>query len=102
MKVLNCIKFQPKIDTESEIFKFIAKHFLNPPLEGMQDVSLINNAEGEYSLVAEWTSIEAFLKRLNSDKRIIDILRPYVIPYEDGEHFHAWSGPSIDLKSYLP
>ena len=90
MKVLNCNNFQPKIDTESAVFELVVNHFLNPPLENMQDVSLINNAEGEYSLVAEWTSIEAFLKRLNSDKRIIDILRAYVFPYDDGEHFHAW------------
>ena len=102
MKVLNCIRFRPKTDCEEIVFQLIAdRFFLNQPPAGLIDVSLVNNTVGEYTLIAQWENIEVFIELVNADVRIIDILRPYVIPYEDGEYFHSWSGPSIDLESFV-
>ena len=44
--------------------------------------------------------MEEFLDVLNRDVRLIDVLRPHVKVYDDGEEFHAFSGPSVDLSSY--
>jgi len=44
--------------------------------------------------------MDAFLEVLNRDVRLIDVLRPHVEPYSDGEEFHAFSGPSVDLSNY--
>ncbi len=43
--------------------------------------------------------MDAFLEILNRDVRLIDVLRPNEEPYDDGEDFHAFSGPSVELTT---
>ena len=44
--------------------------------------------------------MDAFLEVLNRDVRLIDVLRPHVEPYDDGQEFHAFSGPSVELSAF--
>ena len=41
-----------------------------------------------------------FLEVLNRDVRLIDVLKPHVEPFEDGEDFHSFSGPTVDLSTF--
>ena len=62
------------------------------------DVSALD--EGEYASVIVWKSVDHFVEVLNRDIRLIDVLKPYVVAYDDGEYFHAFSGPTVDLSGY--
>jgi len=69
-------------------------------LDGALEARLITLKDGEYASIIVWKSMEEFLDVLNRDVRLIDVLRPHVKVYDDGEEFHAFSGPSVDLSSY--
>lgn len=57
-------------------------------------------ADGECASIIVWKSMNAFIEVLNREVRLIDILRPHIEPYDDGEDFHAFSGPSVDLSNF--
>ena len=98
MTMVNCIRFMPKDGHEEEIFRETSKIYKT--LDGALEARLITLKDGEYASIIVWKSMEEFLHVLNRDVRLIDVLRPYVKAYDDGEEFHAFSGPSVDLSSY--
>ena len=98
MTMINCIKFRPKAECEGLIFREAAKIFKG--LDGALHTAIINLDDGEYASIVVWESMEAFLEVLNREITLVDVLRPYVDAYDDGEDFHAISGPAIDLSVY--
>ena len=98
MSTVNCIRFKPKVGCEPIIFKETSKVYKT--LDGALEKRLVALNDGEYASVIVWKSMDAFLEVLNRDVRLIDILRPHVDPYDDGEDFHAFSGPSVDLSNF--
>ena len=98
MTMVNCIRFVPKDDCKELIFKETSKIFKT--LDGAIEKRLIALNEEEYATVIIWKSVEQFLEVLNRDVRLIDVLRPHVKTYDDGEHFHSFSGPTVDLSIY--
>ena len=98
MSMVNCIRFKPKVGCESIVIKETSRIYKT--LDGALEKRLVSLSEGEYASVIVWKSMDAFLEVLNRDVRLIDVLRPHVEPYSDGEDFHAFSGPSVDLNNY--
>ena len=96
--MVNCIRFIPKDECKELIFKEISKIFLT--LNGALEERLVALNDDEYATVIIWKSVEEFLEVLNRDIRLIDVLRPYVKTYDDGENFHSFSGPTVDLSMY--
>ena len=98
MTMVNCIRFVPKDGCEEIVFELAAKQYKT--IDGALDKRIVNLGEGEYASVIVWKSVEDFLEVLNRDIRLIDVLKPYVKPYDDGEDFHSFSGPTVDLSMY--
>ena len=63
--------------------------------------AIIDLGTGEYALIGVHNSVDDFIDIMNRDNRVSDLMRKYVEPYEDGESFHSFSGPEVDLNSYL-
>ena len=98
MTMVNCIRFVPKDDCKELIFKETSKIFKT--LDGALEKRLIRLGDGEYASIIIWKSMDEFLDVLNRDIRLIDVLRPLVKSYNDGEKFHSFSGPTVDLSMY--
>ena len=99
MTMVNCIRFTPKDGCEELIFRETAKIYKT--LDGALNKQLVALNEGEYASVIIWKSLDDFLEVLNRDIRLIDVLRPYVKQYSDGEDFHAFAGPTVDLSTFV-
>ena len=98
MSMVNSIRFIPKDGREETVFKEIAKIYNT--LDGALEKRLVRLGDGEYASVIIWKSMDEFLAVLNRDIRLIDVLRPLVKSYNDGENFHSFSGPTVDLSMY--
>ena len=98
MSMVNCIRFRPKKGCETIIIQETSKIYKT--LDGALEKRLVELGEGEYASVIVWKSMDAFLEVLNRDVRLIDVLRPHVEPYDDGQEFHAFSGPSVELSAF--
>ncbi len=68
-------------------------------MDGTLEKWIVALREGEYASVIVWKSVDALLEILNRDVRLIDVLKPNEEPYDDGEDFHAFSGPSVELST---
>ena len=63
--------------------------------------AVIDSGDGEFVLIGVHHSVDSFVEIMNRDNRVSDLMRKYVALYEDGESFHSFSGPKVDLNSYL-
>ena len=45
--------------------------------------------------------MDVFVAIINRDLQISELMREFVEPYEDGEAFHSFSKPEVDLEVYL-
>ena len=98
MTMLNCIRFRPKSGCEELIFKEISKIYKT--LDGAIEKRLVTLDDGEYASIILWKTMDDFLEVLNRDVRLIDVLKLHVESFEDGEDFHSFSGPTVDLSSF--
>ena len=98
MTMLNCIRFKPKNGSEELIFKEISKIYKT--LDGAIEKRLVTLNGGEYASIILWKTMDDFLEVLNRDVRLIDVLKPHIEPFEDGEDFHSFSGPTVDLSTF--
>tara|TARA_B100000902_G_C26566672_1_gene554516 strand:- start:156 stop:482 length:327 start_codon:yes stop_codon:yes gene_type:complete len=98
MTMLNCIRFKPKNGSEELIFKEISKIYKT--LDGAIEKRLVTLDDGEYASIILWKTMDDFLEVLNRDVRLIDVLKPHIEPFEDGEDFHSFSGPTVDLSTF--
>ena len=97
MTMVNCIRCRPEKSCETIIIQETSKIYKT--LDGGLEKRLVALREGEYASVIVRESMDAFLEALNRDVRLIDVLRSYVEPYDDGEDFHGFSGPSVGLSN---
>ncbi len=98
--MINCIKFKPKEGEVDAMFKALAEYIRDYPFGGKHH-AIIDLGTGEYALIGVHNSVDDFIEIMNRDNRVSDLMRQFVEPYEDGEAFHSFSGPEVDLKSYL-
>ena len=98
--MINCMKFKPKEGEVDSMFKALAEYIRDYPFGGKHH-AIIDLGTGEYALIGVHNSVDDFIEIMNRDNRVSDLMRQFVEPYEDGEAFHSFSGPEVDLKSYL-
>lgn len=101
MSMINCMHFRPKEGQADIMFKALAKYIDEYPYENCIHYGVIDLGTGEYALFCVWETVDAFIDVMNRDLKTSELMREYVEPYEDGEAFHSFSGPDIDLTSYL-
>ena len=63
--------------------------------------AVIDLGNGEFALIGVHQSVDSFVEIMNRNDRVSGLMRKYVVPYEDGESFHSFSGPKVDLSPYL-
>ena len=100
MSMINCMRFRPKEGQADIMFKALAKYIDEYPYENCIHYGVIDLGTGEYALFCVWETVDAFIDVMNRDLKTSELMREYVEPYEDGEAFHSFSGPDIDLTSY--
>ena len=98
--MINCMKFKPKEGEVDAMFKALAEYIRDYPFGGKHH-AIIDLGTGEYALIGVHNSVDDFIEIMNRDNPVSDLMRQFVEPYEDGEAFHSFSGPEVDLKSYL-
>ena len=98
--MINCMKFKPKEGEVDAMFKALAEYIRDYPFGGKHHAIIVLGT-GEYALIGVHNSVDDFIEIMNRDNRVSDLMRQFVEPYEDGEAFHSFSGPEVDLKSYL-
>jgi len=98
--MINCMRFRPKEGEAPNLFKALAEYIRDYPFGGKHH-AIIDLGTGEYAFIGVHNSVDDFIDIMNRDNRTSDLMRKYVEPYEDGESFHSFSGPEVDLKSYL-
>ena len=99
--MIACMRFQPRSGKTDELMKAIAEYNRDYPFTESLHMGIIDLGTGEFALIGVRNSVDAFVDIMNRDVRISEIMRKFVEPYEDGEAFHSFSGPEVDLKLYL-
>ena len=98
--MINCMRFKPKEGKVDALFKAVAEYLRDDPWDDIHH-GFIDLGTGEYALVGVHHSVDSFIAIMNRDNRISELMRPFMEPYEDGECFHSFSGPEVNLSLYL-
>ena len=98
--MMNCMRFKPKEGQVDALFKALAEYYRDYPMGGIHH-GVIDLGTDEYALIGVHDSIDSFIDIMNRDNRVSDLMRQFVEPYEDGESFHSFSGPEVDLSLFL-
>lgn len=101
MTMMNCMRFRPKEGQADDMFQALARYIDEYPYENCIHHGLIDLGTGEYAFFCVWETVDAFIDVMNRDIKTSEIMRPFVEPYGDGESFHSFSGPDVELTSYL-
>ena len=99
-QMINCMRFKPIEDQVDNMFKALAEYVRDFPFGEIMH-AVIDLGNGEFALIGVHHSVDSFMEIVNRDNRVSDLMRKFVVPYEDGESFHSFSGPKVDLDSYL-
>ena len=101
MHITTCIRFKPKSGFESKVPEIEAERkFGRPPRKGFISSQIINTAEGEYTMIAEYENLDNFMEMVDSQQEtFVDAARKYCEKFENGEEFASFSGPAIDLEA---
>ena len=100
-RMVACVRSQPKSGKTDEMVKAIAEYIRNYPFSESLHMGIIDLGRGEFTHIGVHNNVDAFVNIMNRDVRISELIREFVEPYEDGEAFHSFSGPEVDLKAYL-
>ena len=98
--MVNCMRFKPKDGQAEQMFHAMAEYLRDYPFDDILH-AVIDLGDGEYALIGVHHSVDSFIAIMNRDNRISDLMREFVTPYDDGESFHSFSGPTVDLSTYL-
>ena len=98
--MMNCMRFRPKEGQADALFKAVAQYIKDDPFDDIHH-GIIDLGTGEYALIGVHHSVDSFIAIMNRDNRVSDLMRQFVEPYEDGEAFHSFSGPEVELSLYL-
>ncbi len=99
-QMVNCMRFKPIESQVDHMFKAMAEYMRDFPFDDIMH-AVIDLGDGEFALIGVHHSVDSFVEIMIRDNRVSDLMRKYVVPYEDGESFHSFSGPQVDLNSYL-
>ena len=91
--------FIPKEGRTDYIMKVFAEYIRNYPFLESQK-SIFDFGSGEFALVAIHRSVDVFVGLMDRDISISGVMREFVEIYEDGEAFHSFSGPEVELSAY--
>ena len=98
--VINFMRFRPKEGQAAPLFKALAEYMRDYPFNDIMH-KIIDLGTGEYALVGVHHSIDSFVDIMNRENPVSVMMREYVEPYSDGESFHSFSGPVVNLDLYL-
>ena len=98
--MINCMRFRPKVGQEEALWKAFAEYIRDYSFDDIMH-HIIDLGTGEYALIGVHHRFESFIKIMNRDNNVSDMMRLYVEPYEDGESFHSFSGPVVNYSDYL-
>ena len=99
-QMINCMRFRPIEGQVDNMFKAMAEYMRDFPFDDIMH-AVIDLGDGEFALIGVHHSVDSFVEIMNRDNRVSDLMRKYVVPYEDGESFHSFSGPKVALSTYL-
>ena len=98
--MINCMRFRPVEGRVDDMLRAMAEYIRDDPFDDIMH-AVISLGDGEYALIGVHHSVDSFMAIVNRDNRISDLMRQYVVPYDDGESFHSFSGPTVALDDYL-
>ena len=98
-EMMSCMRFRPKEGRTADMMKALAEYMRDYPfLES--NISIFDLGAGEFALVAIHQSVDVFVGLMDREVPISGIMREFVEIYEDGEAFHSFSGPEVELSAY--
>ena len=100
-RMIACMCFQPKTGKTDEMMKAIAEYIRDYPFTESLHMGIIDLGTDEFALIGVHNSVDAFVDIMNRDVRVSELMREFVEPYDDGEAFHSFSGPEVNLQAYL-
>ena len=98
------IKFRLRKDSANEFFSEVETYLRKFPYTGLKfcEIYDMENEIGEYAFVEFFDTTEHYLKALDRrDNPILDKLRKFVIPYDDGEEFEGSHGKLTKSFNHL-
>ena len=99
-EMMSCMRFKPKEGRTDDMMKALAEYMRDYPfLES--HISIFDLGSGEFALVAIHQSVDVFVGLMDREVPISGVMREFVEIYEDGEAFHSFSGPEVELSTYL-
>ena len=101
MTIVNCIRFKPKKGLEKDCFKAVSDYETKYPLDKRVAGYMLDIDNGEYVSIGVWETVDDFMDVVNRDERWSDCMRPYLETYEDGEQYHSFSGPNVDIHNFI-
>ena len=99
-QMINCMRFRPVERQVVDMFKAMAEYIRDFPFDDIMH-AVIDLGDGEFALIGVHHSVDSFVEIMNRDNRVSDLMRKYVVPYEDDESLYSFFGPKADLNSYL-
>ncbi len=82
--IINCMRVHLKAGQEKALFKALSEY-----IKDYLSDDIMHH------------SIEIFIKIMNKENRVRDMMRLYVKSYENGESFYSFSGPVVNYDDYL-
>lgn len=99
-KMMLCMRFRPKEGRTNYMMKAHAEYMHDHPFLESQ-ISIFNLVSDEFALVAIYQRVDMFVGLMDRDIPISGEMREFVEDYEDGDAFHSFSGPEVQLPTYL-
>ena len=99
-EMISCIQFRPKEGRTDAMMMALAEYMHDYPFLG-RHISIFDLGSGEFALVAIHQSVDVFVGLMDLEVPISGVMREFVEIYEDGEAFHSFSGPEVELTKYL-
>ena len=99
-EMMSCMRFRPKEGRSADMMKALAEYMRDYPFLESR-ISIFDLGSGEFALVAIHQSVDVFVGLMDRELPISGIMREFVEIYEDGEAFHSFSGPEVELSTYL-
>ena len=89
------IKFKLQKDAEIKFYNEVENYLKKFPYQGLKycEIFDMENEFGEYAFIEFFDNAENYLKALDRrDNPILDKLRKFIVPYDNGEDFSGSHG----------
>ena len=98
------IKFKLRQDVDNQFFKEVENYLRKFPYEGLKfcEIFDLENDIGEYAFIEFFDNAENYIKAIDRrDNPILDKLRKFVIPYDNGDDFAGSHGKLAKSFNHL-